>query len=341
MSLPLFPPLTRSNVLACQLSSWYPTLASVSIKTVTIRPLDVQFRDYLLADGVHIPLGSEGITAADTLSEDESDEDEGEDGPSYTFPQLDTSIRKAIADFGAVFPKLNWSSPKDAAWMLPQSSPLKCTSPADVYLLLKSSDFVNHDLDPSIVFEGCEEDDEQSDFSYELELSLRKWYAIDKGREFRCFVRDNMLLGASQRDHNYYEYLNESETQELVLGTIGCFWRDHLLEERCPVGPHYVFDLLLTRDLRRAHLIDINPFAPRTDPLIFTYAELQELARMPSRPKLAVIESTGHADAARNAPLFQHNMVPLEALQLSAGRTPQDFTNALAEEIRRSAFEDA
>ena len=38
------------------------------------------------------------------------------------------------------------------------SSPLKCMSPADVYLLLKSSDFVQHDLDPALVFNGCDSD---------------------------------------------------------------------------------------------------------------------------------------------------------------------------------------
>lgn len=35
---------------------------------------------------------------------------------------------------------------QDAAWMVP-GEPLKCQSPADVYLLLKSSDFISHDLD--------------------------------------------------------------------------------------------------------------------------------------------------------------------------------------------------
>lgn len=80
--------------------------------------------------------------------------------------------------------------------MLPAGSPLKCTSPADVYMLLKSSDFVLHDLDRAALFEACEGgDDQQSD--YELELVLRKWYPVDRSRELRCFVRREKLLGAS------------------------------------------------------------------------------------------------------------------------------------------------
>jgi len=42
-------------------------------------------------------------------------------------------------------PKLNWSAPKDAAWI--NMGSLKCTKAGDVYLLLKSSDFVGFDLE--------------------------------------------------------------------------------------------------------------------------------------------------------------------------------------------------
>lgn len=69
---------------------------------------------------------------------------------------------------------------------------MKCMSPMDVYILLKSSDFASHDVSPDNVFEGCAPGSD----AYELELVLRKWYHVDPGREFRCFVRDGTLLGA-------------------------------------------------------------------------------------------------------------------------------------------------
>lgn len=78
--------------------------------------------------------------------------------------------------------------------MLLASSPLKCTCPADVYLLLKSSDFISHDLSKETVFEDCEISLDK--LTYELELVLRKWYPVDRSREFRCFVRQDVLLGA-------------------------------------------------------------------------------------------------------------------------------------------------
>lgn len=71
-----------------------------------------------------------------------------------------------------------------------------------MYLLLKSSDFVQHDLTPELVFADCEParaaaDDASS--PYELELVLRKWYPVDRARELRCFVRQETLIGASIR----------------------------------------------------------------------------------------------------------------------------------------------
>lgn len=91
--------------------------------------------------------------------------------------------------------------------------PLKCQTPADVYLLLKSSDFVAHDLDHA--FEGCldepceeidqittaiEEVDLEStpssqDSDFTFELVLKKWFDMPRSQEWRCFVRDRQLIG--------------------------------------------------------------------------------------------------------------------------------------------------
>lgn len=87
---------------------------------------------------------------------------------------------------------------QDASWLLPSSSPLKCTAPADVYMLLKSSDFVTHDLIEENVFAGCvprSAAHPADELKYELELVLRKWYAVDRSRELRCFVRGGVFLG--------------------------------------------------------------------------------------------------------------------------------------------------
>ena len=120
--------------------------------------------------------------------------------------------------------------------------PLKCQTPADIYLLLKSSDFIAHDLDHA--FDGCRDQPpvvelidnlnigEQASTGlrrgFEFELVLKKWFDMPKSQEWRCFVRDDTLIGSqlsfsnshasltlfagiTQRDSNYYEFLQPSE----------------------------------------------------------------------------------------------------------------------------------
>ena len=92
--------------------------------------------------------------------------------------------------------------------------------------------------------------------------------------------------------------------------------------------------------------MDFNPYAPRTDALLFTYDELAALfsatASSPATPTpaLRVVDSQGHPTATRNAPEHQHNMVPLEALTLSQGRNMEEFATAWVDQVRRGAVAD-
>lgn len=221
---------------------------------------------------------------------------------------------------------------------------MKCTSPADVYMLLKSSDFVLHDLDRAQLFEGCDADDGQLP-EYELELVLRKWYPVDRSRELRCFVRRERLIGISQRDPNYYDFWNEPQTQSKVVDAVQKFWEDNIKGKWESTGGNYIFDFLLTRDLSRGHIIDFNPYSPKTDPQLFTYEELLEqlncaIESPDFKPELRVVDSPSHPSATRNAPAHQHNMVPIEALMLSSGRNMSEFADVWQQELRRSAADD-
>ncbi|PPQ68335.1 hypothetical protein CVT24_004816 [Panaeolus cyanescens] len=336
----IFPRLSPSYILSFQFSSWYPLFEKHTIRSTIIRPLSSEFQDYLNADGVFVPQGSENAPAITELSDEENDDDDEDEDESrrYAFPELDAQIRSVVQEYDAVFPKLNFSSPKDASWLLPSSSPLKCTSPADIYMLLKSSDFITHDLDPANVFEGCEEvsSQKQSDKpKYELELILRKWYPIDRARELRCFVRNDVLIGITQRDSNYYEFWNDPKTQEKVIASVKSFW-ENTIKPRWHSEPNYVFDFLLTRDLSRGHIMDFNPYAEKTDPLLFSYPELQELAQQQKQPELRVIDSATHPAAASNAPAHQHNMIPFEAVNLSSGRDIEEFADLWKDSIQES-----
>lgn len=117
-------------------------------------------------------------------------------------------------------------------------------------------------------------------------------------------------------------------------------------------APADALDVLLTRDLTRFHIIDFNPYAPRTDALLFTYDELATLFAAATTttsmstsssptptPMLRVIDSRAHPAAARNVPQHQHNMVPLETLTLSEGRNLEEFAAAWMDQVKRGAAE--
>ena len=142
------------------------------------------------------------------------------------FGSLLEKIQKTIQQFdGSVFPKLNWSAPKDAAWMSPTGT-LRCENASDVILLLKSSSLIVHDLVLKLVFLscGCPWYLLTAIRPEKFYLVLRKWYDIAPSMEFRCFVRNSRLfgkrplvngiakwlipIGISQRDHaTYYPFL--------------------------------------------------------------------------------------------------------------------------------------
>jgi len=214
---------------------------------------------------------------------------------------------------------------------------LKCTSPMDVYLLLKSSDFISHDISPEDVFDGCEGTDYSS--TYQLELVLRKWYHVDPSREFRCFVRQNSLLGISQRDYNFYDFMLDEQIQAKISDAILNLWT-HAIKGKWATDD-YIFDVILTRNLESGHVMDFNPFAPRTDPLLFSYQELLSLHENPCpAPTLKFIDSRTHSAATRSAPANVHNMVPFEMLSLGAGQSIEEFSQKWQEEIQKSLVDE-
>lgn len=84
---------------------------------------------------------SNDYEGVDDWSDDNEDDNESN---SIEFPELEQKIRQILSRFGSVFPKLNWSSCQDSKWII--ASGTRCTQSSDIYLLLKSSDNIVHDL---------------------------------------------------------------------------------------------------------------------------------------------------------------------------------------------------
>ncbi len=251
-----------------------------------IIPLNDAFLAYLRADGIILP--PEPSTSSADIDSDsgfgtDSDSDDEVD-PSASWQELHAKIGSTIAELGGkVLPKLNWSAPKDATWISP-SNDMECRTANEVYLLLKSSDFITHDLEQA--FDGCVASEEPVPIPYVL--VLRKSFNLNPSLEFRCFVRKRILIAITQREMNHFAFL--SEMRPKLLQSIQTFLQDDLLASEYFSGAeldNFVFDVYIPPPHDRVWLIDINPWAPRTDPLLFSWLEL---LTMPGQTPAASVE---------------------------------------------------
>ena len=217
-------------------------------------------------------------------SDDDSD-DESQRDPSIDWPDTHEAIRDTIKELGGkVHPKLNWSAPKDATW-ISATNTMECTSPNEIYLLFKSSDFVTHDLEQA--FDGCTGAPREIPYHLVLRKSIP---SVITSMELRCFVRGRKILGICQRDLNHYDFLPSlvPTLQDLIEDFF-----EEKLRNSFP-DPNFVFDVYIPQPKERARvwLIDINPWAPRTDPLLFSWLELLTI-EVPESP--VVTDTDGEA----------------------------------------------
>lgn len=269
--------MKRQHVLNCNFSAWYPKFKNVTIRSRII-PLSKEFVDYLKADNVVLP--GDPVVTRDCGLENESDSEEwlalDEEDPyeqtisAPEFNEIDSGIKEALIDLeGAAFPKLNWSSPLDAAWISFDGT-LKCQSPNDIYLLLKSSDNISSTLFDT--FKYCQ--DGEGEMLDGFELVLRKWRDINPGMEFRCFVRDNKLIAISQRDvASCYHFIEQNE--EDICGDIAEFFKNKIAYKF--LDSSFTFDVYRYSP-QKVLLIDFNPYGAQTDPLLFSWDELADTA---------------------------------------------------------------
>lgn len=283
-----FPPILRSHILNCSFHSWYPKYRTY-VPKCRLLPLNSAFVAYLQADGIVLPpeeFSQHSNTEAneDSLfsSNDNGDSEDEDVDPSTEWPELHKTIASTIAELsGAVAPKLNWSAPKDATWISATNN-MQCNSPNEIYLLLKSSNFITHDLEHA--FDGCDDattSDAEALTTKDIafHLVLRKWIQINPSVEFRCFVRRRKLLGICQRDLNHYDFL---EPMIDVLRELIQEFFDMRLKNTFP-EENFAFDVYIPAPHKRVWLVDVNPWAPRTDPLLFSWLELLEMQDPPSR----------------------------------------------------------
>ncbi|XP_029847753.2 cell division cycle protein 123 homolog isoform X2 [Ixodes scapularis] len=323
------------DVVSCSFSSWYANFKNATIPSICI-PVTKEFVDYLLSDGIVLPGKVPASQSCANDSDDEVDWSEAdcESSEIPSFPDLEEKVSRAIERLGGrVFPKLNWSSPKDASWIATNNS-LCCTSFSDVCLLLKSSDFVTHDLTQP--FKACTDwrKDTDTGHLFKYELVLRKWVEIDPSTEFRCFVKDSVLIGISQRDYTHY-YYHIQEQEANIVQDISTFFHECVKSKF--VSSKYVFDVYRKRK-DTVKLLDINPFGVHTDALLFDWEELDSLeaCENPGFPEFRYMKEN---HGVQPSP-YRHYALPRDVVDLCAGEDAQKLIDLMKLKPGEESSED-
>jgi len=327
--------MLTQEVVECAFPAWYSRFEKTTIRS-KILPLPRPVLEYLLEDGQLVlpaECNPENRDGKEDDYEDFGDDDwtEAEEGGSgssdpkleqNSFKEFSDTITQTIKQFGGqVFCKLNWSSPKDANWIGFNNS-LKVSSLSQLYLLLKSSDFIVHDL--TLPFKFCaDKDSEQPKVDYCL--VLRKWIDVNPGTEFRCFVRNKDLIAVSQRDNtNFYDHIQgqaDSIKQDILT-----FFREHI-QPKFSLD-NYVFDVIRSKK-DKVILVDFNPFGETTEALFFTWEELRELDPCNNRD-VDSFEFRYATDSSGVQPHpYRHYSIPRDFVDLSTGSDPAKLMDFL------------
>ncbi|CAN6574463.1 unnamed protein product [Malus baccata var. baccata] len=252
--------MKEEEVNRCQIQEWYQKFKSLSIKT-RIHELPESFVQYLLDDSgpfllpvsisnddafpnrIHNPEEEDDYQ----VSEGSGDESEQPSMPP-SFPELELEVKESIKSLGgSVFPKLNWSAPKDSAWISTTGS-LKCSSFSEIALLIRSSDSLVHDL--CHAYDSCSDKTSTRPKSFFL-----AWIGISQREVTTCYPA---LL---EKKHNLQALIED-------------FFVDNLMSRF--ESENYTFDVYATQD-DRIKVVDFNPWGAFTLPLMFTWEELDQI----------------------------------------------------------------
>jgi hypothetical protein len=191
------------------------------------------------------------------------------------FPEIDDFISSCLKTYnGSVMPKLSWSSPRDASWIIGNSR-LKCRDREDVYSLLKSSSAIAHDvLDaPRLCVDHSPEMDATA---INHVLTLRSFMdSWDQRKEYRCFVRDALVIAVCRRYAVPSQVaLREEDISRLKERMWDFFHRT--INGKLPLD-HCIVDILVSS--KKILVVDVSPMTSNVDPIRFEWDALLDLSK--------------------------------------------------------------
>lgn len=178
-------------------------------------------------------------------------------------------ILSIVSDWGAIFPKLNNISPKDAEFIIPN---MRCISVEDIFILLKSSSRVSNEVANS------------SEKNNKIILTIKKWYSIDPSTEFRIFISNWKLVAVSQR---YREFVYPREDLAEIRGLITNFMKKFTLKAQSSLSKDCLdlistifVDIVVYINSAKVKIFDVQQLGtdtPEDELILFSHSELQKI----------------------------------------------------------------
>ncbi|KAJ1970122.1 hypothetical protein IWQ62_000162 [Dispira parvispora] len=306
------PLVSAEDIDSCSFAFWYPLLRRWTFKSVILHPIPQELLIYLRQDGLVLPSSNEVDDESDNSesSTDESDAEIASPPPDLT--ECTKELQRCIDELGgAVFPKLNWSAPTDAVWITATNT-LKCTTPEDIFLLLKGSDRVHEDLnhpyrEVTSTSGGAPALRDQPLKDTQTQLVLRQWANLNPSLEFRCFIQNKQIKAITQIDLNYFAFLVTDEPT--IRKAILAFYRDQVR----PVFPrdNYVMDVYVRSDYGKVYVVDFNPLSEATDTILLTWDVV--LQPLPPEVSPTITLFPEHTDSIRfSSTRYSQNRFPVD-----------------------------
>lgn len=158
---------------------------------------------------------------------------------------------------------MNWSSTIDAEFMC---ATISCFTADEVFMQLKASNTIGDDLIKPFDTDSVSLDSVQAIEDFKWTIVLRKWHdGHNKGMEFRCYVRDGILLGVVQKDDTAgYAFLANKDLLGVVYERITELIKSKVIGALKPLQS-FILDVYIDIAPRhKAWVQDVSPYIPGT-----------------------------------------------------------------------------
>ncbi|OMH85998.1 Cell division cycle protein [Zancudomyces culisetae] len=186
---------------------------------------------------------------------------------------IQNEIQQAIEELGGkVIPRMGWSFPTDAGWIISTNGSIQCENVNQVMMVLKASDKISRDIEKPYGLLALSDNNAGDKF----EIVLNRFINTDLGQEFRVFVRNKRVIAISKVDEEMPSQQGNVRVQsydEIKSKIIKLF--NKAIKEAIETS-NYTFDVYIVSGNKgsRTYILGFKLFAPINSAKMFDWDEL-------------------------------------------------------------------